>query len=108
MEKETQEKITQLQTIEQSMQAFLMQKQQLQTQLLETESALKELEKTNKAYKIVGNIMVASDKETIKKELEEKKKTIDIRLKSLEKQEKTIKDKATIIQKEVMEKLKEK
>ena len=108
MEKETQQKIAQLQTIEQSMQAFLMQKQQLQTQLLETESALKELDKTDKAYKIVGNLMISSDKETLKQELEEKRKTAEIRIKALEKQEKTIKEKAATIQKEVMDKLKEK
>ena len=42
--KETEQKIQQLQLIEQSMQQFLMQKQSFQTQLVEIESALKELE----------------------------------------------------------------
>ena len=68
VEKETEKKISQLQMMEQSMQGFLMQKQQFQGQLVEIESALKELEKSKEAYKIVGNIMVSSDK----KELEGK------------------------------------
>jgi len=38
------------------MQNVLMQKQQFQAQLMEIDSALSELEKTNEAYKIVGNI----------------------------------------------------
>ena len=55
---ETEQKISQLQMFEQSLQGFLGQKQQFQMQLVEVESALGELENTEKAYKIVGNIMV--------------------------------------------------
>ena len=79
----TQEKIQQLQMLQQSMQQFLMQKQQFQAQLVEIESALKELEKTDSAYKIVGSILVGSDKADLKKDLEEKKKVLDLRIKSL-------------------------
>ncbi len=61
--KETEQKIAQLQLYEQSLQNILMQKQQFQSQSVEIGSALKELESTEKAYKIVGNIMVASKKE---------------------------------------------
>ena len=108
MKKDTQEKISQLQLIEQNMQNFLMQKQQFQSQLVEIESALKELEKTDNAYKIIGNIMVGTDKAELEKDLNEKKETISLRIKTLEKQEKEIKEKASSIQKEVMEELKEK
>lgn len=107
MEKDTQEKIQQLQMIEQGMQNFLMQKQQIQSQLIEVESALKELEKTEEAYKIVGNIMIKSDKESLTKDLTAKKEILDLRIKNLEKQEKDMKDKASVMQSEVMEKLKD-
>ena len=106
MDKTTQDKIQQLQMIEQGMQNFLMQKQQVQAQLIEIESALKELEKTDEAFKIVGNIMVKSNKEDLKKDLASKKEILDLRIKTLEKQEKDMKDKATAMQSEVMEKLK--
>ncbi len=102
----TDEKIQQLQMIEQSMQQFLMQRQQFQGQLLELNSALSELEKTDKSYKIVGNIMVATDKESLKKDLDEKKATVEIRIKTLEKQEAQMKEKAQAMQKEVMENMK--
>lgn len=106
MEKETEQKINQLQLFEQSLQNLLMQKQQFQLQLVETESALKELETTEEAYKIVGNIMVLTKKEDLKKDLKEKKEIIEIRIKSLEKQETQIKEKASKLQEEILKKIK--
>ena len=93
MENETQESINQLQLIEQNVHAIAMQKQQFQSQLFELESALNELEKTDSAYKIVGNIMIKAGKEDLKKDLLQKKEIVDLRLSNLEKQEKELKDK---------------
>jgi len=106
MDKATEEKIAQLQMLEQGMQNFMIQKQQFQAQLIEIDSALKELDKSNVSYKIVGNIMVSANKEELSKELKSKKETIELRIKALEKQEKQIKEKATAMQSEVLEKLK--
>ncbi len=65
------------------------QKQQFQTQSLTLEKALEELEKTaeKKVYKAVGNILILSDTQETKKELEETKETLDLRIKTLQKQE---------------------
>jgi len=104
--KETEQEIAQLQLFEQSMQNILMQKQQFQSQSLEIESALKELETTKEAYKIVGNIMVASKKEDLKKDLESKKETMNLRIKTLEKQENQIRERAKKLQEEVSKKIK--
>ncbi len=104
--KETQESISKLQMIEQNVQSLLMQKQQFQAQLFEVESALKEIEKTEEAYKIVGNVMIKADKTALKTELNAKKEIVDLRLKNIDKQEKQLKDKAETLQKEVMGKLK--
>lgn len=105
--KDTEKKIEQLQLYEQSLQNFLAQRQQFQIQLIEIESALKELETTGEAYKLVGNIMVSSKKEDLKKELSSKKEIVELRIKTLEKQESQIKEKATKLRSEVMEKIKE-
>ena len=83
-----------------------MQKQRFQTELLETENALKELTKAKEAYKIVGNIMVSSTKEDLKKELEEKKKITDLRIKNLEKEESKLKEKTSTLQKAVVGEMK--
>ena len=104
--KETEQQIMQLQILEQNLNNLNMQKQQFQNQLIEIESALKELKGSKKAYKIIGYIMVSGTKEEIEKDLEQKKEVADLRIKNFEKQEKTLKDKANELQKEVMSQLK--
>jgi prefoldin beta subunit len=105
--KDVEQKINQLQLFEQNVQSLLMQKQQFQMQSVEIKSALKELEGTEEAFKIIGGIMVSSKKEDLKKELTSKKEMSELRIKALEKQESQIKEKATKLQAEVMEKLKD-
>ena len=99
---ETQEKIKQLQMLEQALQQLLVQKQTFQLQLMEAESALKELEGTQEAYKIIGNIMVLTKKEELSKELQEKKETTVLRINALEKQEAKTREKASSLQKDVL------
>ena len=101
-----QEKISQLSIMENSLQQFLAQKQQIQSQLLEVESALEELEKTDTAFKIVGNIMVASEKKPLIEDLERKKELLEIRIKTVEKQEDSLRDKTRTLQEEVMKEMK--
>ena len=109
MNKETEQKIGQLQLMEQNLQNFIMQKQKFQTQLFEIENALKELEETkDKTYKIVGTVMIASKKEDLIKDLNEKKSVLELRIKTLEKQEKSIKGKASEMQNDIMSQLKKK
>jgi len=106
VDEETQKKIGQLQLLEQNLQTFLMQKQGFQSQLIEIESALEEIEKTDTTYKIIGNIMVSVNKDDLKKELAEKKEMLDMKIKTVEKQEGKIKETAAKTQEEVMEKMK--
>ncbi|MBU0666363.1 MAG: prefoldin subunit beta [Nanoarchaeota archaeon] len=102
MSNEKQQNIEQLQLLEQNLQNFLMQKQQFQTQLAELESAEKELEKTEESFKIIGNIMVSVDKKELQKDIKSKKELIELRLKSLEKQEDKVKQRVDELQKEVL------
>ncbi len=103
MKKEIEEKINQLQIIEQNLQEFFMQKQNFQNQLMEVNSALGELNKSkDDCYKLVGNVMFKEKKENLIKELKNKKDILDLRIKNIEKQEKKIKEQATELQKEVV------
>ncbi|MBI2558623.1 prefoldin subunit beta [Candidatus Woesearchaeota archaeon] len=104
--KETEQKISQLQMFEQSLQSFLGQKQQFQVQLVEIESALNELNNTDKAYKIVGNIMVESDKDELKADLSSKKEMLELRIKTMDKQEAQVREKASKLQSEILKKIK--
>ena len=106
MSKETEQKIGQLQMYEQSLQTFLGQKQQFQAQMVEAESALNELEHAETAYKIVGNIMVLSDKKELKADLESKKEMFELRIKSIEKQENQVREKTSKLQSEILKKIK--
>ena len=102
-----QEKISQLQQFEQNLQILLNQKQTFQAQLLEVENTMAELEKSPKqVYKILGNIMVAAKASTTIQELEERKHILDIRIKSIEKQESAIKEKAQHLQEILVKELK--
>jgi len=104
--KETEQQIMQLQMLEQNLTNLTVQKQQFQNQLIEIDSALKELKGAKKAYKIVGNIMISSNQEDLEKDLNQKKEIIDLRIKNFEKQEKLLKEKASELQKEEMNQIK--
>ena len=104
--KETEQKISQLQMFEQSLQSFLGQKQQFQLQLVEVDSALNELSNTDKAYKIIGNIMVESDKGELKLDLQSKKEMLEIRIRTMEKQEAQVRERAQKLQSEILTKIK--
>ncbi len=102
--KEQEEKINRLQLLEQSRQTINLQKQNFQMKLMETESALKEIEKSDENYRIIGTIMVKKDKEGLKKELEEEKEKLNLRIKNLEKQEETIRSRMKQLQEEILKK----
>ena len=104
---ETEQKIQQLTLLEQNLQNTTMQKQNFHLQLLELESALKELEESSEAYKIVANIMIKGSKEQLKSELTEKKDIVELRIKSLEKQEVKMREKTSELQSEVMKEISE-
>ncbi|RLE66886.1 MAG: prefoldin subunit beta [Thermoprotei archaeon] len=82
--------IAKFQRLQEELQYVLTMKQQWQAQLYEIENALAELEKVPQdrpVYKIVGSIMVSKDRESIIKELNEKKELIESQLETLKKQE---------------------
>jgi len=86
-----QEQIQEIQILEQNLQSLLMQKQAFQLELNETDSALHSLEKADdEVYKITGQILIKADKLDLKKELAEKKKLLELRLKAIENQESKI------------------
>lgn len=87
--------VAQLQLSEQALQNLLLQKQLFQLEFMETNNALEELKKTKAEdiYKIVGSLMFKSNKIDLEKELERKKDILDLRLKTIEKQEEELKEK---------------
>ena len=89
-----QEQIAQLQQTQQNFQSILMQKQQLESQKLETEKALEELKKTSDdeaVFKHAGTIMIKSNKKDLLEELEEQMELAKTKASLLAKQEERLK-----------------
>ena len=81
--------LAQYQQAQQQAQMLINQRQQLEMLLRETERAHEELSKLpddNVVYKSVGTILVKSNKTELQKNLAEQKETLDLRVKTLERQ----------------------
>ncbi|MDI6819295.1 MAG: prefoldin subunit beta [Candidatus Hodarchaeaceae archaeon] len=82
--------LAQFQQVQQQAQALMAQKQQLELALRETERALEELGKLQEGatvYKSVGGILIKAEQANLTKELTERKETLDLRIKTIERQE---------------------
>jgi len=104
---ETQQKIQEIQILEQNMQGLLMQKQAFQLELNETENALSEIKETKEdVFKLIGQIMIKTDKKKLEQELTKKKELLTLRLTSIEKQEKEFTEHLEELRKEIMKSIK--
>jgi prefoldin beta subunit len=89
-----QEQLAQFQQTQQNFQSILMQKQQLESQKLETEKALEELKKASDdeaVFKHAGTIMIKSNKKDLLEELEEQMELAKTKASLLAKQEDRLK-----------------
>jgi len=100
-----QEQLAKLQQTQQNFQSILMQKQQLESEKLETEKALEELKKASDdelVFKHAGTIMIKSNKKDLIEELEEQIELAKTKASLLVKQEErlkiTLKEQETKIQ----------
>jgi prefoldin beta subunit len=99
-----QEKFQEFQVLEQTLQNLLLQKQGFQMELSETSSALKEIENSgDEVYKIVGQLMIKTDKEKIKSELSDKNRILELRMNSLGKQEESLMGKIEKLREEIVD-----
>ena len=101
------QKINDLSVMEQSVQHLLSQKKNFQSELLEVESALKELSGDD-SFKIIGNFMFKKSADSLRAELEERKGLLSARIKSFEKQESELESRFKDLQSEVMSELSKK
>lgn len=96
-------KIQELQLLGQSLQNTLMQKQAFQMELSETQAALGELKNSgDEVFKIIGQLMIKSEKSKITDDLENKEKILNLRISALEKQENSLTEKFEDLRKEIL------
>lgn len=103
------EQISRLQQLQQNLQAIMMQKQQIELEIVETERALEELNKTTTSdsiYKAAGPLLIKSEKNTVEKELSEKKELANTRVMVLGKQESRVKENLKEVENKINQMLK--
>ena len=105
--KNSENKIQEIQFLEQNLQNSILQKQAFQMELSETTSALKELDTSGgEVFKIIGQLMLKTDKSKIKEELLNKEKILELRIKSIEKQETSLTEQLDKLREEVIKTMK--
>jgi len=105
---QVQEELVRLQQLQQTLQAVVSQKQQLEMDMTETDRALTELEKITgetPVYKSVGSILVKADKQALLSELKERKELLNTRVTVLGRQEERTRERLKDIQQKLQEKL---
>lgn len=103
--KEQENKIQEMQMLEQNLQNMLFQKQAFQMELSENKSALEEIEKTSDdVFRIVGQLMIKTDRKKILEELSNKEKILSMRMKAIEKQESSMIERLESLKEEIIEK----
>ena len=89
--------------LEHNLKAISTEKQTITSELSEIVNALQEVTNTkDDVYKIIGQVMIKSEKNSVIKELEEKRKVLDLRLNAVEKQEKLLEKKALELREEIL------
>ena len=105
LSEKVQNQLTQFEQVRQQLQLLTTQRIQVESQLKELDNALEELDKTTKGttvYNRVGSLLIkVDDKNKLKKEMKDQKETIDVRVKTLERQEKQLKEHYTKLQSEI-------
>lgn len=105
---QVQNQLAQLQQLQQQAQALLGQKNQIEGLMRETDAAVKELEKSPEdavVYKSVGELLFKADKPKLLEDLKEKKDMMDLRLKTMSKQEERIQSRFTQLQEQLKQTL---
>ncbi|MBI5148888.1 prefoldin subunit beta [Candidatus Pacearchaeota archaeon] len=102
----TTRQIQELQILEQNLQNLSLQRQAFQVEQNETENAIAELGKAKEdPYKIIGQVMIKTNKADLEKDLKHKKEVIGLRIKSIEKQEDSIREHVTKLRETITEKI---
>ena len=105
---QVQEELVRLQQLQQTLQAVVSQKQQLEMDMTETDRALAELEKVTgetPVYKSVGSILVKADREALLSELKERKELLNTRVTVLGRQEERTRERIKDIQQKLQDRL---
>ncbi len=96
------QQIQDLQVLEQNLQQLLIERQNIQVDINEVSQAFEEVKKSSgEVYKVLSGVMILADKKTAVSDLEERKKILELRMKSLDKQESLVGEKSQKLRSEI-------
>ena len=106
---QVQNQLAQFQQLQQQLQVLATQRLQLEAKLREIENTLQELSKVGAdtpVYRSTGSLLIrVQDRDGLKKELEEQKETLGIRVNTIKKQEKSFGERYEQLQQKLSEAL---
>ncbi|MDO8528656.1 MAG: prefoldin subunit [Nanoarchaeota archaeon] len=106
--KEQNQKIEEMQILEQNLQSLAYQRQAFQMELSETQASKTEIEQAKEdVFKIIGQLMIKSDQKKVLDDLSNKEKLLELRIKSIEKQENSFSENLEVLKEEVLGKREE-
>jgi len=100
------EQLEEMRQLEATLQNLLVKKQNLQSQLKEINDAIKSLDSSKEAYKIIGNIMVKKDKKSLTEESRSKKESIELKIKNIEKHQESLNSRMKKLQEKIIKNIK--
>ena len=104
---ETKLAIQEIQILEQNFEQLLQQKHLFNMEISETDLALKEIEKSDgDVFKLVGGqVIIKTTKEKLSQDLKHKKNMLELRMKSIDKQEKEFSDRIEELRQRILTKI---
>jgi len=102
------EQLMRLQQLQQTLEAVVTQKQQLEMELTGADKAISELtniKNETPVYKSIGNILIKYDRQRLLEELKERNELLNTRVTVLGKQEVRTKERVTEIQEKLQERM---
>jgi prefoldin beta subunit len=95
--------IEEIQILEQTLHNISFQKQAFQLELSEISESLNSLQSSGEeVFKIIGQLMIKTDKKKIQEELANKQKLLELRTKSIEKEEDSISKRVISLREELI------
>ena len=104
---ETRASIQEIQMLEQNFEQLIQQKQLFNMEISETNLAISEIEKSDgDVFKLVGGqVIIKSSKEKLSTDLKHKKELLELRMKSIESQEKEFSERIEELRQKIMSKI---
>ena len=95
--------IQEIQILEQTLHNLSFQKQAFQLELSETIESLNSLQSSgDEVFKIIGQLMIKTEKKKIQEELANKQKFLELRMKSIEKEEDSLAKRVVSLREELI------